>query len=152
MARYSKWISLAAFLLLTAACFMPWTYHADVQKNFTGFFSENNIYGKPAKFLLIMGGLGTVFAFIPKLWLKRTALFLSGLNVAYAIKTFLMYGACYLGYCPEKKTGLFLMLISTIFLLIAAMFPAGKIMMGAIPATVPEEIKNEDVPPAPEST
>lgn len=97
-----------------------------------------------------------MFAFIPKLWLKRTALFLSGLNAAYAIKTFLMYGACYLGYCPEKKMGLFLMLLSTIFLLIAAMFPAGRIMMGAIPANLPEETQKaetqkEETPPAPES-
>jgi hypothetical protein len=127
MARYSRWIALGAFLLLTAACFMPWTYHGDIQKTFTGFFSEKNIYGKPAKFLLIAGGLSALFAFIPRLWLKRTALFLSGLNVAYAIKTYLMYGACYQGYCPEKKVGLFVMLVSTIILLVAAMFPAGEI-------------------------
>ena len=127
MATYSRWISLGAFILLTAACFLPWTFHADIQKTFTGFYTENNIYGKPGKFLLIFGGLSALFAFIPKLWLKRTALFMSGLNVAYGIKTFLMYGACYQGYCPEKKIGLFLMLISTILLLIAAMFPAGEI-------------------------
>ncbi len=127
MAKYSRWIALCAFLLLTVACLLPWTFHADIQKTFTGFFTENNIYGKPGKFLLIFGGLSALFAFIPKLWLKRTALFLSGLNVAYGIKTFLMFGACYQGYCPEKKVGLFLMLISTILLMIAAMFPAGEI-------------------------
>jgi hypothetical protein len=127
MATYSRWIAFGAFVLLVVACFMPWTYHADILKTFTGVYSEKNIYGKPAKFLLIAGGLSALFAFIPKLWLKRTALFLSGLNVAYAIKTFLMYGACYLGYCPEKKTGLFLMLVSTIILLLAAMFPAGEL-------------------------
>jgi hypothetical protein len=127
MAIYSKWVALCAFLLLTMACFLPWTFHADIQKTFTGFYTENNIYGRPGKFLLIFGGFSAFFAFIPKLWLKRTALFLSGLNVAYGIKTFLMYGACYQGYCPEKKFGLFLMLICTFFLLAAAMFPAGDI-------------------------
>jgi hypothetical protein len=106
---------------------MPWTYHADIQKTFTGFYSENNIYGKPAKFLLIAGGLSTLFAFISRLWLKRSALFLSGLNLAYAIKTFLMFGACYMGYCPEKKAGLFIMLISIILLLFSAIFPSGNI-------------------------
>jgi hypothetical protein len=127
MATYSRWIALSAFILLATACFLPWTFHADIQKTFTGFYTENNIYGKPAKFLLILGGLTALFAFIPKLWLKRTALFMSGLNVAYGIKTFLMFGACYQGYCPEKKIGLFLMLICTILLMIAAMFPAGEI-------------------------
>ena len=127
MATYSRWIALSAFVLLAVACFLPWTFHADIQKTFTGFYTEKNIYGRPAKFLLIFGGLSALFAFIPKLWLKRTALFMSGLNVAYGIKTFLMFGACYQGYCPEKKIGLFLMLISTILLMIAAMFPAGEI-------------------------
>ncbi|MGL6269372.1 MAG: hypothetical protein ACRC2O_15675 [Chitinophagaceae bacterium] len=127
MSTYSRWIALSAFILLATACFLPWTFHADIQKTFTGFYTEKNIYGRPAKFLLIFGGLSALFAFIPKLWLKRTALFMSGLNVAYGIKTLLMFGACYQGYCPEKKTGLFLMLISTILLMIAAMFPAGEI-------------------------
>jgi hypothetical protein len=138
MATYSRWIALGAFVLLVVACFMPWTYHADIGKTFTGFYSENNIYGKPAKFLLIAGGLSALFAFLPKLWLKRTALFLSGLNVAYAIKTFLMYGACYLGYCPEKKMGLFLMLVSTIMLLLVSMFPAGEIKEQTTVSTVNE--------------
>jgi hypothetical protein len=142
MARYSRWIALCAFLLLTAACFLPWTFHADIQKTFTGFYTENNIYGKPGKFLLIFGGLSALFAFIPKLWLKRTALFLSGLNVAYGIKTFLMFGACYQGYCPEKKIGLFLMLISTILLMMAAMFPAGEIKQpAALNSNSPDEGK-----------
>ncbi len=127
MAIYTRWIALSAFILLAVACFLPWTFHADIQKTFTGFYTEKNMYGRPAKFLLIFGGLSALFAFIPKLWLKRTALFMSGLNVAYGIKTFLMFGACYQGYCPEKKIGLFLMLISTILLMIAAMFPAGEI-------------------------
>ena len=25
---------------------MPWTYHADLRKYFTGFFSEKDVYGK----------------------------------------------------------------------------------------------------------
>jgi hypothetical protein len=146
MAIYSRWIALSAFILLTAVCFLPWTFHADIQKTFTGFYTENNIYGKPAKFLLIFGGLSTLFAFLPKLWLKRTALFLSGLNVAYGIKTFLMFGACYQGYCPEKKIGLFLMLISTIILMIAAMFPAGEIkQQPVVESNTPDEEK-EDTP------
>ena len=150
MARYSRWIALGAFLLLAAACFLPWTYHGDIQKTFNGFFSEKNIYGKPAKFLLIAGGFSALFAFMPKLWLKRTALFLSGLNVAYAIKTFLMYGACYLGYCPEKKIGLFLMLISTILLLVAAMFPAGEIKDQPAVQTVNQIENSTGEPTAPD--
>jgi hypothetical protein len=127
MVRYSKWISLFAFVLLLVACFLPWTYHADVNQDFTGFYSAKNIYGKPAKLLLVFAGIATLCAFVPVLWMKRTALLVGGLNVAYGIKNFLLFGSCYLGYCPEKKIGLFLMLIATILIFLMSFFPDGKV-------------------------
>jgi hypothetical protein len=127
MVRYSKWISLFAFVLLLVACFLPWTYHADVNQDFTGFYSAKNIYGKPAKLLLIFAGITTLCAFVPVLWMKRTALLVGGLNVAYGIKNFLLFGSCYLGYCPEKKIGLFLMLLSTVLVFLMSFFPDGKV-------------------------
>ena len=127
MSKYSQWISLGALVLLAAACFMPWTYHADIDRSFTGFFSEKNIYGKPGKTLLVLGGLTCLLAFLPKVWAKRTALLIAGLNLAYAIKNFLIFGACYQGYCPEKKAGLFLMLGATALLLLASLFPKGEL-------------------------
>ena len=126
MTRYSKWIGLTAFLTLLVACYMPWAYYADVQKAFTGFFSEKNVYGTPAKFLLLFGGLSALFMFLKNLWFKRSSLLIGGLNVAYAIKNFLLFGACYRGYCPEKKLGLYLMLIATILIFLASLFPEGK--------------------------
>ena len=106
---------------------MPWTYHADVGQSFNGFYSAKNIYGKPAKLLLVFAGITTLCAFVPVLWMKRTALLVGGLNVAYGIKNFLLFGSCYLGYCPEKKIGLFLMLIATILVFLMSFFPEGKV-------------------------
>jgi hypothetical protein len=127
MVRYSKWISLFAFVLLLVACFMPWTYHADVGQSFNGFYSEKNLYGKPAKLILVLAGITTLCSFIKVLWIKRTALLVGGLNVAYGIKNFLLFGSCYLGYCPEKKAGLFLMLLATILVFLMTFFPDGKV-------------------------
>ena len=45
--KYSQWIGIAAAIMLVIAGFLPWTYHPDLNKNFTGFFTENNVYGKP---------------------------------------------------------------------------------------------------------
>jgi hypothetical protein len=123
MTRYSKWISLAALVLLLMACFMPWTYHADVDKTFNGFFSEKNIYGKPAKLLLVFGGITTICSFFRILWLKRTAFLSGGLCVAYAIKNFLLFGSCYRGYCPDKQAGLYMMLLSSLMIFIMAFLP-----------------------------
>jgi hypothetical protein len=123
--KYSPWFALVFFGLLVLACFLPWTFHEDIGKNFTGFFSEKNIYGKPGKFLVIAGGLTTLIAFVKIVWLKRVALFLSAINVAYAVTAFIRFGSCYDGYCPERKFGLFLMLVTTIALLVISMLPKG---------------------------
>ena len=45
--KYSQWIGSAAAIILVMACFFPWTWHPDLHRNFTGFFSEANNYGKP---------------------------------------------------------------------------------------------------------
>jgi len=127
MTRYSKWVGLAALAALVLACFLPWAFYADVNEVFTGFFSQGNVYGKPGKFLLIFGSITTLFIFLKNLWVKRAALLLGGLNVAYAIKNFLLFGACYRGYCPDKRIGLYLMLIATIVLFITTLLPEGKV-------------------------
>jgi len=127
MTRYSKWLGLAALAALVLACFLPWAFYADVNEVFTGFFSQGNVYGKPGKFLLIFGSITTLFIFLKNLWVKRAALLLGGLNVAYAIKNFLLFGACYRGYCPDKRVGLYLMLIATIVLFITTLLPEGKV-------------------------
>jgi hypothetical protein len=126
-AHLSKWLSLAALLLLALSCFMPWAWYADLGKSFTGFFSERNIYGKPGKLLLILGAVTTACAFIPRIWTKRVALFTTALNLAYAVKTFIIYASCYGGYCPQKKAGLWLMAFSAVLLFLASLFPEGVV-------------------------
>lgn len=137
MKRYaylSKWISLVALAVLAVACFLPWAYYSDLGKSFTGFFSENNAYGKPAKLLLILGSLATVCAFIPRIWPKRLSMFTSAFMVAYAVNALYRYVRCYGGTCPEVRIGLILMLVSTLLIFLAALSPEG---------TVPAEKKDQ---------
>jgi hypothetical protein len=42
---------------------------------------------------------------------------------------------CYLAICPEKKFGIWLMLLSASLLLLAAMFPRGRFNSAAAPAS-----------------
>jgi hypothetical protein len=128
---YSKiiyWAGITACMVLIISCFIPWTYHADVNKAFTGFFSEQNQYGKPGKFLITFGVISMLLIIIPKLWAKRANLFLTAFTVAYAIKTYILYTSCYNAYCPDKKMGIFIMLFSTLVILLAAVLPNMKAM------------------------
>jgi hypothetical protein len=128
---YSKiiyWAGITACMVLIISCFIPWTYHADVNKAFTGFFSEQNQYGKPGKFLITFGVISMLLIIIPQLWAKRVNLFLTAFTVAYAIKTYILYTSCYNAYCPDKKMGIFIMLFSTLVILLAAVLPNMKAM------------------------
>src|SRR5439155_20821938 len=116
--KYSQWIGIAAAIILVIACFLPWTFHPDLNKNFTGFFSEDNIYCKPGKVFIILAIVAVVFFAIQKLWSKRWNLFLCGVIVAYAIKSFIVFSGCYNGICPERKAGLWMMLGAAILMLL----------------------------------
>ena len=124
--KYSKLMGIIACIILVIACFMPWTYHADLNKTFTGFFSEKNAYGKPGKFLIFFALVSIVLILLPKVWAKRTHIILTALFTGYAIKTYILFTSCYNAYCPEKRYGIYLMMVSCVIILIVAVFPEMK--------------------------
>jgi hypothetical protein len=117
------WVGVAAAIALIIVCFMPWVYYADINETFTGFYTFKNNYGKPGKLLLVVGIGGLIFMLMPKVWAKRINLFLSALGVGYAIKTYILYTSCYSAYCPQKLWGIYVMMIATVVLMIASVFP-----------------------------
>ena len=117
------WTGLMACAILIISCFMPWTYYPDIHETFTGFFSEQNQYGKPGIFLSALGIFSIVLILLPKTWAKRTNLFVCALCVGYSIKTYILFTSCYNTFCPEKQTGIYLMFVSTLVMLIASIFP-----------------------------
>jgi hypothetical protein len=131
--KYSKWIGMFACLALIAVCFLPWTYHADIGKSFTGFFSENNAYGRPGKFIVIVCVISLGLLLARKVWAQRVLLFVAGTLVAYAIKNYILYTSCYNAYCPEKKAGIFLMLGLAVVIFASALFSDVKVNSKAKP-------------------
>lgn len=125
--KYSKWVGIAACIILIVSCFLPWTFHADLNKTFTGFFSEKNMYGKPGKFLVVFAIFSVALILLPKIWAKRSHLFLSALSFGYAVRSFILFTSCYNAYCPEKKAGIWLMIISCFTILVVSVFPDMKL-------------------------
>ncbi len=121
--KHSQWIGIAAVLLLVAACFMPWAYFPDLQKNFTGFFSEKNMYGRPGKVLIFFGVVEIFLFAMPKVWAKRANILVTALAFAFAVKSYILYTSCYGGLCPDKKPGIFLVLAASLITLLAALLP-----------------------------
>ena len=109
--------------MLVISSFLSWTYHPDLNKFFTGFFSENNIYGKPGYVFIVLSIFAIVFFGIQKVWAKRWNLFICAIILAYAIKTFIVYSGCYRGICPAKQTGIWLMLAATLLMMGMSLLP-----------------------------
>jgi uncharacterized membrane protein YecN with MAPEG domain len=125
--KHSQWIGIAAAIILVIAGFLPWTFHPDLNKNFTGFFSENNIYGKPGNVFIVVSIVAIIFFAIQRIWAKRWNMFICGIILSYAIKSFIVFSGCYRGICPDKKAGLWLMLLSAIVMMVMALFPDIKV-------------------------
>lgn len=127
LVKYLQWAGIAACLSLMVSCFLPWVFYADINQTFTGFYSYHNEYGKPGKFLLVFGLLALCFMLLPKVWAKRANLFICALTLAYAVKTFILFGSCYNNYCPQKLVSLYLMVGSSVLMMLASVFPNVKI-------------------------
>ena len=125
--KHSQWIGIAAAVILVVACFLPWTFHPDLNKSFTGFFSENNNYGKPGKVFIVLAVVASVFFLVPRIWAKRWNLLIGALTVAYAIKSFIVFSGCYNGICPSKLAGLWIMLGASILMMAMILVPDLKV-------------------------
>lgn len=125
--RYMKWIGLLAIILLVVSCFSPWVIIPSKNIVVTGVDSTGTNFGKPGYVHFILGFFFIVFHFIPKLWAKRINLLIVALNIAWAIRNYLIISMCRTGECPEKQIGLWLVLAASVLMLIAALFPAIKL-------------------------
>jgi len=125
--KYYKPIGFLACLLLAVSCFLPWAYYPDLHKSFTGFFSEQNIYGKPGKVFVFLAVCSVVLIFFDKIWAKRTLIFLAAINIGYLLKTYVLFTSCYSTFCPQKQYGLYLLIAGCVLLMIVSIFPDLKL-------------------------
>ena len=125
--RYSTIIGIIASLLVILACFLPWTFHPDLQEYFTGFYSKDNIYGKPGKLFLIFAIISIFLFAVPRVWAKRTNWLITTLAIAYTVKTYFLFTSCYGGICPVKQIGIYILLLSITIMFVAAILPDIKL-------------------------
>ena len=121
--KNSQWIGVAGALLMAGACFMPWAYYPDLQKEFTGFFSEQNIYGRPGKIFVVFALINIVLFLVPRVWAKRANILFAAIAFAFGVKSYIQYTACYRGICPERRAGIFLVVLGALIVLIASLLP-----------------------------
>ena len=125
--KYYKLVGISACILLIVSCFLPWTYYGDLDKTFTGFYTEQNIYGKPGKVFIFLAICSAILIIVNKIWAKRTLIFLAALNIGYLIKTYVLFTTCCSTVCPVKLWGLYLLIFSSVMLAVVSVLPNLKL-------------------------
>ena len=125
--RYMKWIGLFAVALLVASCFTPWVIITSKNIVVSGVDATGTNFGKPGYFHFVFSLFFVVLHLIPKLWAKRWNLMVVAFNTAWAARNYFVISMCREGDCPEKQIGMYLVLIASVFMLLAALFPDIKL-------------------------
>lgn len=121
--RYLKWMGLAAAILLIVSCFTPWVIIESKNITVSGVESAGTNFGKPGYINLIMAALFIPLTLIPRVWAKRLNLAVVALNLAWTVRNYFVLGTCSGGECPDRQTGLYLLVLAAILMLLAALFP-----------------------------
>ncbi len=125
--KYSQIIGVISAIAVIAICYVPWIYISSVHVTVTGINAEGTSFGKPGLMNIAFAGLAIVFFGIQKIWAKRTNIFIATINFAWALRNFLLLGICQSGECPEKKAGLYLLLITSFIMLLMCFLPKIKV-------------------------
>ena len=125
--RWMKWVGAGAGVLLIIACFMTWIVVPGRNIIVSGVDATGTSFGKPGYFHMLFSFFFLLFSFISRIWAKRTNLLVTALNLAWAMRNYFIISACRGGECPEKHMALYLVVVSSIVMLVAALFPDIKI-------------------------
>ena len=120
-------MGLLAAVVLIISCFLPWLYINAINVTITGMETTGTSYGKPGFLHIIFSVFFIAFTLIPRLWAKRSNILVVALNIAWAMRNFFILSTCQAGECPDRKTGIYLMLISSAIMLVSALFPDMKV-------------------------
>lgn len=125
--RYIKWIGLGAALLLIISCFLPWVFIESKNITVCGIDATGTNFGKPGYFHFLMAALFILFSTIQRIWAKRTNLFVTAINMGWVVRNFFIITACQGGECPQRKIGIYMIVLSSLIMLVSAMFPDIKL-------------------------
>lgn len=114
-------LPLLVVALLIASCFLPWMTIETKGITITGLDTTGTTFGKPAYFHFLWIGLFLIFLFIRKVWARRVAMVFAAFNAAWAFRNFLVLPMCQMGECPVRRTGLYLLFLSSIALFFAGL-------------------------------
>jgi hypothetical protein len=121
--KHSQTIGIIAAFVLIGVCFMPWSHFVSKDLTITGMQTAGTDFGRPGKLNIIFGVISVVLFFVPRIWAKRTNVFIAALNLSWSFRNYLLITGCMMGECPEKKAGIFLLLVAAVIIQVMSLLP-----------------------------
>lgn len=121
--KYSNYIGVLAAIALIIFCFVPWVYIAYINTTITGLSAEHTNFGRPGVMHILLAVFAIPLFFTNKVWSVRANLFIVTFNFAWSIRNFFLITQCQSGECPEKKLGIYAILVSSFLILLMGLLP-----------------------------
>jgi hypothetical protein len=112
--------------VVIGSCFLPWMTIESKGLTITGMDTTGTSFGKPAYFHFLWVFLFLLFSLFSKVWSRRAAMVFAAFNIAWAFRNFLVLPICQMGECPIRRTGLYVLLISSLLLFFAGFLGPAK--------------------------
>jgi hypothetical protein len=121
--KHSQLIGIIAALAVIIVCYLPWTFIESKDLTIYGMHAPNTNFGRPGLMNFIVAGLSIIFFAIPRIWAKRTNVFVTVFNLAWSIRNFILLASCLMGECPVKQPSLYLLVAFSAVMLLMALLP-----------------------------
>ena len=121
--KHSQTVGLLASLALIGICFLPWVTISSSNLVVSGMNAKGTDFGTPGRLNLIFTVIMAVFFALPKVWAKRTNVFIGALNLAWSIRNYIVLTTCMMGECPNKQWALIVLVLLSIIMMAMTFFP-----------------------------
>jgi len=125
--KYSNYIGVAVAVALIGVCYSPWVYIPSIPVTVTGMNTPHTNFGHPGLMNIFLSVIAIILFITPKVWAKRSNIFVVTFNIAWSLRNFLLVTQCELGECPEKKWGIYAFMFLSALLLLMALLPKMKV-------------------------
>ncbi|GAC1399310.1 MAG: hypothetical protein NVSMB63_19210 [Sediminibacterium sp.] len=89
----------------------------------SGISARGTDFGKPGLFNILLCLLAILLFAVPRIWAKRTNVFVGAVNLAWTLRNYIILSACMLGECPEKKPALYALIVLSVLIQVMVLFP-----------------------------
>lgn len=124
--KHSQSIGVIASLLVIGICFLPWIevpLHHLILSGWHGKVNNELNFGQQGVSHTLFCTILILLFLVPRVWAKRTNIFIAALHLGWAFKNYLIFSMCRLGECPIIKPALYFLIFLAVLIQVMTLLP-----------------------------